>query len=465
MAQATTDGSSAPFKPLRPVLSSDTAAVAEIDETTNKRLLRKIDWKVMPVLCATYAMQYYGKAIVSQASVFGLERDLGLEGGLKYPWVSVVFYFGYILGSYPISLMAQQHPPRIVITAVCVTWAAIVISSPVFTSYGGIMYTHSEQVLRSSFWSSSSGASLLLIPIIDYGIGHIPDGLLHSWQYMYLIAGGCSLLWGTALFFIFPGTLHDARGFTPDERKLLLERVKGNNAGAENRQFKAYQLREALLDYQLWGIVTLSAASSAGSGVLGAFGPILFSDMGFSRFSSLLLSMPIGALSCACVLGSGYLGRTIPNSRLYIIAVSCFPVMIGCGLIWALHESSHVGRIAGFYMINFFGSAWVQCIGLGTSNVAGHTKKAVYAAGTFMGNSVGNIIGPMLFDAKWAPRYKVSFIGIMMCFTLCFSTALALRYMLASENQRRERDFGPPETSHGLQDLTDRENKSFRYNL
>lgn len=53
----------------------------------------------------------------------------------------------------------------------------------------------------------------------------------------------------------------------------------------------------------------------------------------------------------------------------------------------------------GFYLINFFSSAWVQCIGLGTSNVAGHTKKSVYAAGTFIGYSLGNVVGPLMFDA------------------------------------------------------------------
>lgn len=36
---------------------------------------------------------------------------------------------------------------------------------------------------------------------------------------------------------------------------------------------------------------------------------------------------------------------------------------------------------------------------MGTSNVAGYTKKATMAAGTFMGYSLGNIIGPLTFDA------------------------------------------------------------------
>lgn len=53
----------------------------------------------------------------------------------------------------------------------------------------------------------------------------------------------------------------------------------------------------------------------------------------------------------------------------------------------------------GFYLINFFSWVWVQCIGLGTSNIAGHTKRTIYASGTFIGYSLGNVIGSLLFDA------------------------------------------------------------------
>ena len=143
----------------------------------------------------------------------------------------------------------------------------------------------------------------------------------------------------------------------------------------------------------------LSIVSCTGSGAVTTFGTIVFKDMGFDVFTSLLLNLPIGALAFICILGSGYIGRKVPNSRLYIIAGACLPVVLGCCLIWQLPDSNKAGRIIGFYLVNFFSSAWVQCIGLGTSNVAGHTKKAVYASSTFIGYSLGNIIGPLMFDA------------------------------------------------------------------
>ena len=170
-------------------------------------------------------------------------------------------------------------------------------------------------------------------PLINYGLGHISGGALNPWQYMYIIAGAVTLIWGIVLWWIFPDSPQNAKGFSESERKLLLERVRANNAGSENKIFKPYQVREALVDYQLWGIMVLSLVSCTGSGAVTTFGSIVFNGMGFDTFTSLLLNLPIGALAFICILGSGYIGRTVPNSRLYIVAASCFPVILGCALL------------------------------------------------------------------------------------------------------------------------------------
>ena len=297
-------------------------------------------------LCFTYALQFYDKAILSQAAIFGLRAELGLQDGLRYSWVSIIFYFGNLVGTYPASALAQRLPPRVVCTAICIVWSVVVLCTPACKTYAGILvnrfflgvveagvspifmvvvgmwYTHSEQVLRSSYWYSFSGGSLLVSPVINYGLGHITGGSLHAWQYMYLVAGTATFAWGIALWWIFPDGPLTARGWSEQERKLLLERVRGNNAGAENKEFKAYQVWEALTDYQFWGIMVLSLASCTGSGVLSIFGSIVFNGMGFDRYTSLLLNLPIGALAFIAVLGSGYLGRRFTDARLYIIAVA-----------------------------------------------------------------------------------------------------------------------------------------------
>lgn len=37
------------------------------DEAEERKILRMIDWKLMPVLCLTYGLQYYDKAMLPQA--------------------------------------------------------------------------------------------------------------------------------------------------------------------------------------------------------------------------------------------------------------------------------------------------------------------------------------------------------------------------------------------------------------
>ena len=48
------------------VLGAYTGEQTWTEEEENK-LRRKIDWRLMPVMCLTYTLQYYDKAMISQA--------------------------------------------------------------------------------------------------------------------------------------------------------------------------------------------------------------------------------------------------------------------------------------------------------------------------------------------------------------------------------------------------------------
>ncbi|KAG9636468.1 putative MFS allantoate transporter, partial [Aureobasidium melanogenum] len=83
--------------------------VIELDEATNKRLLRKIDWNLMPVMCIVYGLNYLDKTTLSYASVMGIKKDTHLEG-LDYQWLSSMFYFGYLAWEYPTNRLLQRLP-------------------------------------------------------------------------------------------------------------------------------------------------------------------------------------------------------------------------------------------------------------------------------------------------------------------------------------------------------------------
>lgn len=82
--------------------SSDTDAIEDPQDALNspfaKRVLRKIDFWIIPLLFVTYNFNFMDKTILSSASVFGLKTSTGLEGS-QYSWVSSVFYCESILES------------------------------------------------------------------------------------------------------------------------------------------------------------------------------------------------------------------------------------------------------------------------------------------------------------------------------------------------------------------------------
>ena len=51
-----------------------------LDPQEAKRVLRKIDRRVLPVLIVIYLLQYLDKNGINYAAVYGLEKDTGLTG-------------------------------------------------------------------------------------------------------------------------------------------------------------------------------------------------------------------------------------------------------------------------------------------------------------------------------------------------------------------------------------------------
>ena len=83
----------------------------------------------------------------------------------------------------------------------------------------------------------------------------------------------------------------------------------------------------------------------------------------------------------------------------------------------------------------------------------------------FIGYCIGNIAGPYCFTSTPGPVYYGGFISCIVQVAAVVVLAGFARWYLARENARRDREYGPPSRAHGLEDLTDRENRDFRYAL
>ena len=122
-------------------------------EQEEARLRRRIDIRLMTILCVTYGLQYYDKAMLSQAvslsfnqnhcnntdsrwhALFGLRTDLHLMIGNRYSFSAAIFYVGFIVGAYPAMMLAQRFPIERVASSIVTTWGICLILTVVCHNY------------------------------------------------------------------------------------------------------------------------------------------------------------------------------------------------------------------------------------------------------------------------------------------------------------------------------------------
>jgi MFS family permease len=76
------------------LLAHDTNVYFDVDE--EKRVLRKIDWRVLPLMLGAYFLQQLDKSSLSYTSVFNIQTDAHLHGK-EYSWLGSILYFAQLV--------------------------------------------------------------------------------------------------------------------------------------------------------------------------------------------------------------------------------------------------------------------------------------------------------------------------------------------------------------------------------
>jgi MFS family permease len=108
------------------------------DDKEEQQVRKKIDRRLLPILVICYGLQYYDKAMISQAALFGLRTDLNLTVGNRFSFASSIFYLGFMAGAYPAIVMAQRFPIEKVASGIILVWGACLICTPACRNWQGL---------------------------------------------------------------------------------------------------------------------------------------------------------------------------------------------------------------------------------------------------------------------------------------------------------------------------------------
>ncbi|KAI0206144.1 major facilitator superfamily transporter allantoate [Astrocystis sublimbata] len=458
------------------------------------RLLRKIDYCLMPLMCLVYGLNYLDKTTLSYASIVGFKTDLDI-GVSEYNWVASIFYFGYLVWEWPTNWLLQRLPLAKYSAVNVIVWGSILALfsavkdfrgalavrfflgaaeaavSPGFVLFTSQWYTAAEQGTRVSWWFSFNGWAQILGGVVAYGIAVGTERhpvAIEGWQLIFLVFGLFTAFLGVFFLYWMPDSQLNARFLTEHERLLAIERIRVNNQGVGNKHFKWYQFREAFTDPMVWAFVLFSLFSNIPNGGITNYFSQLIVAFGFTPQQSLLLAIPSGGVQVITLIGSGYLGRRY-NNRILINAVVGLLAVLGLFLIRFLPQENRGGRLAGYYLYGASSTGFVCILGLISSNIAGWTKKTTVAAMYLVSYCVGNIIGPQVFRPGDAPEYHTAIVVVTVSLLLSQLIMIFIYFWCRRQNVAKLTQRAAPGYTkiegQEFMDLTDRENPEFTYAL
>ncbi|RAK76562.1 putative 2-ketogluconate transporter [Aspergillus fijiensis CBS 313.89] len=480
------------------------SGAVEVDEATSRRLRRMIDRRVLVVMILTYFLQALDKGTMSFASIMGIRTDTGMKGQ-EYSWLTTCIYIAVLIVEYPTNWIIQRvriakylgvniilWGTILALHAACKNFAGLVAvrtllgifeaaCQPTFVLLSSMWYKREEQAATVTYWYMMNGGQQIVGGLLAYCfslIGRHGPTVLKSWQALFLTYGCISVLWGFFVLWWMPDSPMKAKCFNEEDKHLMVERVRANQTGLQNKTFRAYQMWEAFQDPQMYCYCAIQVFTTLPTSGLGAFANIIITGFDFTELQTQLLAMVLGFYIIFVLLTSAFLVKRY-NQNILVMLGFIVPSFIGTIVLMTVENknlSTKVGLLISYYITLSFWSAQNLCLSMVSRNIAGATKKSTVVAATFVSWAVGNAIGPQVFLARDAPRYFIAFGVHLGCYSAMTLAVIYLRFHLIAQNKKKERLLREAGVSldspgagagdhlaHAFEDRTDRENLHFRY--
>ncbi|NWB99616.1 MFS transporter [Pseudomonas gingeri] len=226
-----------------------------IDADFEKSLIRKVAWRLMPLIMICYFFAFFDRINISFAK-FQLQSDLGFSD-TAYGLGGSLFVVGYVLFEVPSNLMLYKVGARRWISRIMISWglatAAMVFVTNDWQFYSlrfiigameagfapGVLYYFTLWFPRnyrgritSLLFLASAFSGLVGAPLSGFVLGHL-DGVLdmRGWHWLFLLGGLPCVALGLMVLILLKDRVKDAPWLSTSEKAYLNSRVDQKQSG------------------------------------------------------------------------------------------------------------------------------------------------------------------------------------------------------------------------------------------
>ncbi|PPJ50196.1 hypothetical protein CBER1_05219 [Cercospora berteroae] len=436
-----------------------------------KKLVRRLDWRLMPTITIMFLMNYLDRINVSNARLAGLQEDLGMSDTVWNAGIST-FYVGYLIGQLPGNLWLAKVRPSLLLPSMMIAWSICTICMPAVKSgvgfclvrfvtglseapfFPGITlmtsswYNKHENPTRMAVWHAGNTISNIISGFLAAGILHNMKGTagLASWQWFFLIEGAASIVVEIAAFFILPDWPDNTRWLSEEESEMAQYRVLLSNGGKREEVGGTWDgLKEAIKDPFTWMFCAMHF-SLINAQSFKDFFPSIIKTFGFGELETYLIQAPPYAIAyiSACVLA--YSSGKFQESC-YHILVPIIVAAAGCSI---LISTLNVGaRYFGVILLisGTYNGLNLQLSWETTLVPAPRAKKAALIAIANCVSQCSHWFSPHFFPTSQEPFYRLG-AGLILFGCLCtVGLCLAVKFWAKRLNQKLDEAEGYSEHS------------------
>ncbi|KAL2834381.1 major facilitator superfamily domain-containing protein [Aspergillus cavernicola] len=441
--------------------------LTKFDKVREAALLRKIDWRLLPVLSVFYLISYIDRANMGNARLYSLESDLGLSPQ-QYSWCLTIFFIPYAIFEVPSNLVLKFLKPSIWLPIIMFIWGLTMCLMGFAQNYSGLLagrfflglaeaglfpgvtyicttwYKRYEQQKRVAIFYCAASVSGSFSGLLAYGIGFM-DGIrgYHGWRWVFILEGLLTVIIALCAKPLVCDAPETSKWLTDEEKRFLALRLQfdGQESGYKEGPFQWKYMIQAFTDSTVYMNSILFAVVGMGTYSV-AFGlPTTITLLGYSAANAQLLTVPVYAFAGLMTLLNAYIADRL--GRRYQGVVVPFTLSI-VGIIICLtvspREKPGVIYFAMFILGGSMFPASPAVVAWIANNLAGQWKRAIGMALSFsIANLVGGCIGSNIFLERERPEYATGYRVEVAIYALGVAVSTLQLWKFWDANRRKRR--------------------------
>ncbi len=387
------------------------------------QLMRKLTWKLMPILCLCFMAAFLDRVNVGFAKA-QMSKELGMDATV-YAAGAGIFFIGYFLFEVPSNLILAKVGARGWIARIMLTWAVI------SASFAFVQGEKSFYVLRFLLGAAEAGffpgvifyltkwfptayrsrtIALFMMAAAGTGIIGSPlsglllelDGVagIAGYKWLFIVEAVPSMIMGVLLYLLLPNEPAQAKWLDAGEKNWIKERLERERVAAGPSAHTSFT--QALTDVRVLVLCFVYFTHVlAGYGV-DFFLPTLVKGE-YKNSPDWVIGLITGVPAIFAIIIMGPYGRSSDrrNERKWHYALAVFWAAAGL-LVVSLHAPPLVCVIALGFVVSGRWSAVAPFWGLTTAFLSGTAAAGSIALINAVGN-LGGICGPYIMG--WSEKH------------------------------------------------------------